>query len=77
MALKRSPAFCLKLKYRYLLNAGHFHCDTCGEPFWKQGIALIVFQMSCSCKCSVPLSHGAMGESALCDCGISYFFMAT
>ena len=28
-----------------------------------------VFQMSCYCKCSVALPHGAGGVS--CDCGIS------
>ena len=33
--------------------------------------ALIVFWMSCYCKCSVPLPHGAVGWSAVCDCGIS------
>ena len=27
--------------------------------------------MSCYCKCSVNLPHGAMGWTALCDCGIS------
>ena len=24
------------------------------------------------CNCSLPLSHGAMGWSAVCDCGISW-----
>ena len=33
--------------------------------------ALIVFQMSCYCKCSVALPHCAMGWSAVCNCGIS------
>ena len=33
--------------------------------------AFIVFQMSCYGKCSVALSHGAVGWSAVCDCGIS------
>ena len=27
--------------------------------------------MSCFCYCSVALPHGAMGWSAVCDCGIS------
>ena len=31
--------------------------------------ALIVFLMSCDCKYSV--AHGAVGWSAVCDCGIS------
>ena len=32
---------------------------------------LIVFRMSCHCKCFVALPHGAVGLSAVCDCGIS------
>ena len=32
---------------------------------------LIVFLMSCGCKCSVALPLGAVGWSAVCDCGIS------
>ena len=31
----------------------------------------IVFLMSCYCKCPVALPHGAVGWSAVCDCGIS------
>ena len=27
--------------------------------------------LSCYCKCSVALPYGAMGWSAVCDCGIS------
>ena len=33
--------------------------------------AFVVLRMSCWCKCSVTLPHGAMGWSAVCDCGIS------
>ena len=33
--------------------------------------AFIVFCMSCYCKCSVALPHGAMGWPAVCDCDIS------
>ena len=33
--------------------------------------AFIVVQMSYYCKCSVNLHHGAVGWSAVCDCGIS------
>ena len=33
--------------------------------------AFIVFWLSFYCKCSVALPHGAMGLSAVCDCGIS------
>ena len=33
--------------------------------------ALIVFRMSCYCKCPSALLHGAVDWSAACDCGIS------
>ena len=33
--------------------------------------AFNVLQMSCYSICSVTLPHGAVGWSALCDCGIS------
>ena len=33
--------------------------------------AMIVLQMYCYYKCSVALTHHAMGWSAVCDCGIS------
>ena len=32
---------------------------------------LFVFLVSCVCYCSVALPRGAVGWSALCDCGIS------
>ena len=33
--------------------------------------AIIVLQMYCYHKCYVALPRGAMGWSAVCDCGIS------
>ena len=33
--------------------------------------AFIVLRMSCYCKCSLTLPHGAVGWCAVCDCGIS------
>ena len=33
--------------------------------------AIIVLQMYFYCECSVSLPHGAVGLSAVCDCGIS------
>ena len=33
--------------------------------------AFIVLRKSCYCKCSVTLPHGALGWSAMCDCGFS------
>ena len=32
--------------------------------------AIIGLQMNCNYKCSVALPHGAVGWSAVCDCGI-------
>ena len=34
-------------------------------------VALLVLQMYCYCNCSMALPHGAVGWSAVCDCGIS------
>ena len=34
--------------------------------------ALLVFLVSCDCYCSVAIPHGAVGWSAVCDCGIFY-----
>ena len=31
----------------------------------------------CYCKCSVPLPHGAVGLSAVCDCDISCSYILT
>ena len=33
--------------------------------------ALIVFLMSCDCKCSVALPHSTVGWSTVCICGFS------
>ena len=37
MALNRSPEFCLKLTYRYLLKAGHVPVDNWGGPILVLG----------------------------------------
>ena len=31
----------------------------------------VALRMFCYCKCSVAFPHGAMGWSAVCDCGVS------
>ena len=31
--------------------------------------------MPCYCKCPVTLPHGAVGRSAVCDCGTMYFLI--
>ena len=36
---------------------------------------LIVFLMSCDCLCSLTLPHGAVGWSAVCECGISLSYL--
>ena len=39
MAINRSPEFCLKLTYKYLLKAGHVPGDTwVGANFGSSGI---------------------------------------
>ena len=53
-------------------------------PFWvcnhleeeeKAGcFAIIVLKMKCYYKCSVALPRGAVGWSAVCDCGISWSY---
>ena len=37
MALNRSPEFCLKLTYRYLLTVGNVPGDTWGGPILAPG----------------------------------------
>ena len=39
--------------------------------------AFIASGVSCYCKCSLALSHGAMYWSAVCDGGISYSYSLT
>ena len=34
---------------------------------------LIAFLISCDCYCSVALPHGGVTQSAVCDCGLTYF----
>ena len=34
-----------------------------------------VFRMSCYCKCSVALPDGAVGRSAVCECGFFWSYM--
>ena len=46
-------------------------CNHIDEEDRAGCFALIVFQMSCYCICPVALPHGALGGSAVCDCGIS------
>ena len=43
----------------------------------RELFALLFLQMSCYCKCSVALPHGAMGWSAVCDYGFSGSYSLT
>ena len=52
-------------------------CNHFGEEKKAGCFAVIVLQMSCHCKCSVALPHGAMGWSAVCDYGISCSYSLT
>ena len=46
-------------------------CNQLEEEEKAGCFACIVLQMSCYCKCSVALPHGAVGWCAVCGCGIS------
>ena len=48
-----------------------YFCNHLDEEEKAGCFALTAFLMSCDSRCSVALSHGAMGWSAICDCGIS------
>ena len=48
---------------------------SCLEEEKKAGcFANIVLQMYCNYKCSVALPHGAVGWTAVCDCGITLLY---
>ena len=49
----------------------HSNFAILGEEERAGFFAFIIFPMSCYCKCSVALPHGAVDLSAVCDCGIS------
>ena len=42
-----------------------------GRESWLLCFYLIVFWMFCYCKCLVAFLHGALGWSAVYDCGIA------
>ena len=49
-----------------------YFCNHLEEEEKAVFFAIIVLQMYCYYnKCSVALPHGAVGWSAVCDCGIS------
>ena len=42
----------------------------CGQ----KGLILEVTELICDCYCSLTLPHGAVGWSAVCECGISWSY---
>ena len=48
-----------------------FFCNHLDEEDKAGCFGIIVVHMYCYYKCSVALPHGALGWSAVCDCGIS------
>ena len=46
-------------------------CNHLDEEERAGCFAFIVLRMSGYCKCSVTFPHGALGWSAVCECGIS------
>ena len=46
-------------------------CNHLEEVVKAVCFAINVLQMYCYYKCFVALLHGAIGKSAVCDCGIS------
>ena len=48
-----------------------YFCNNLEEDEKAVSFAIIVLQMFCYYKCSVALPRGAVGWSAVCDCGIS------
>ena len=62
---------CLSL-FCYALLCVHFSfCNHLEEEETAGCFAIIVLQKYCYYKCSVALPRGAVGWSAVCDCGIS------
>ena len=56
----------------------HYLCPFCNqlEDRERSG-CFIVLRMSCYCACSLTLSHGAVGWSAVCDCFFSCSYSLT
>ena len=48
-----------------------YFCNHLEEEEKPGCFAIIVLQKDCYFKCPLALPHGAVGWSAVCDCGIS------
>ena len=55
----------------FLCVLHYFVCDHLEEEEKTDCFAIIVLKVYCYSKCSVANPHGAVGWSAVCDCGIS------
>ena len=61
--------------YLFCYALFYVHCRF--ETILKRKRKLVVLQMYCYHKCSVTLPHGAVGSSAVCDCGIIILIILT
>ena len=52
-------------------------CNRLDEKERAGYFAFIVFWISCYSKCPVALPYGAVGWSAVCDCGVSWSYSLT
>ena len=67
---------CFVMQYLISFLALQLQCIPLGEV--RAGcFTLIVFLLLCGCLCSVSLPHGAVGWSAVCECGISWSYLLT
>ena len=62
---------CLSLFLLCITFCTFLFCNRLDEEEGDDYFAFNVFSMSCYCECSLALPHGAVGWSAVCDCGIS------
>ena len=63
--------FCVGLCFGMHYFMSFLFCNHLDENERAGCFAFVVFWMSCYCKRSVDLPRGAVGWSAVCDCGIS------
>ena len=58
------PCFAIQYLVSFLV------CNHSAREERADRFILIVYLLSCDCKCSVSLPHGVVGWSAVCDCVI-------
>ena len=62
--------FCVCFLFVMHYFCSFYFCNHLEEEEKAGCFAIVVLQMNCYYKCSVALPHGAVGWSAVCDCGI-------